>query len=198
MVSVNQNLFIRTICLLLVINVLMYKSASFGTGVLTTNAILLQIHYLMAYFFDGFSNASSILSGKALGSKDYRLYKKTLSISVQWAIIISIFLTVLYWLFSKGIIGFFTNIQEVIELAEIYSGWLLLFPISISLGIVFYGIFTGATETAPVRKSMTIALLFFLLFFFLMVPFFGNPGLWLSFIAFSAGRSLFCLITSQS
>lgn len=143
MLSVNQDLFIRTVCLLLVFNIFTYKSASFGTETLAANAVLLQIHYLMAYFFDGFSNASSILSGKALGSKDYSLYKKTVTISVQWAIVTSILLTILYWAFSQETIGLFTNIQEVVNIAGVYSNWLLLFPISTSIGIIFYGIFTG-------------------------------------------------------
>lgn len=191
MVAVNQDLFVRTVCLLLVFNMFTYKSASFGTETLAANAVLLQIHYLMAYFFDGFSNASSILSGRAAGSKDYRLYKKTLFISGQWAIITSIFLTVSYWAISDEIIGLFTNIEEVIGIAGLYSNWLLLFPISTSLGIIFYGIFTGATETAAIRKSMILSLLFFFAVYFLSVPYYHNHGLWLAFIAFSAGRSLF-------
>ncbi|WP_333474089.1 MATE family efflux transporter [Psychrobacillus psychrodurans] len=191
MLSVNQDLFIRTVCLLLVFNIFTYKSASFGTETLAANAVLLQIHYLMAYFFDGFSNASSILSGKALGSKDYSLYKKTVTISGQWAIITSILITFLYWAFSQETIGLFTNIQEVVNIAGVYSNWLLLFPISTSIGIIFYGIFTGASETAPIRKSMIFSLLSFFLIFVLVVPFFNNHGLWMAFIAFSAGRSLF-------
>ncbi|WP_427136927.1 MATE family efflux transporter [Psychrobacillus psychrodurans] len=191
MLSVNQDLFIRTVCLLLVFNIFTYKSASFGTETLAANAVLLQIHYLMAYFFDGFSNASSILSGKALGSKDYSLYKKTVTISVHWAIVTSILLTILYWAFSQETIGLFTNIQEVVDIAVVYSNWLLLFPISTSIGIIFYGIFTGASETAPIRKSMIFSLLSFFLIFVLVVPFFNNHGLWIAFIAFSAGRSLF-------
>ena len=191
MLSVNQDLFIRTVCLLLVFNIFTYKSASFGTETLAANAVLLQIHYLMAYFFDGFSNASSILSGKALGSKDYSLYKKTVTISIHWAIVTSILLTILYWAFSQETIGLFTNIQEVVDIAVVYSNWLLLFPISTSIGIIFYGIFTGASETAPIRKSMIFSLLSFFLIFVLVVPFFNNHGLWIAFIAFSAGRSLF-------
>lgn len=54
-----------------------------------TNAVLIQIHYIMAYFFDGFANASSILVGKAIGSKDKHLYKKTLMLSWQWGPILS-------------------------------------------------------------------------------------------------------------
>lgn len=191
MFLVNKDLFIRTICLLLVFNLFTYKSASFGTETLAANAVLLQIHYLMAYFFDGFSNATSILSGKAMGAKDYKLYKKTLSISAQWAILTSAFLTLMYWLFSEPVIRLFTTIEEVVGIAMIYSNWLLLFPIATSIGIIFYGTFTGATETAPVRNSMIFSLLFYLLIFYISVPHLQNHGIWLSFIAFSIGRSLF-------
>lgn len=191
MMLVNKDLFIRTICLLVVFNLFTYKSASFGTETLAANAVLLQIHYLMAYFFYGFSNATSILTGKAMGAKDYGLYKRTLAISGQWALIISAFLTGVYWLFSETAIRLFTNIEEVIEIAMVYSNWLLLFPVATSIGIIFYGMFTGATETAPVRNSMILALAFYLLIFYLSVPYLQNHGLWLSFIAFSTGRSLF-------
>lgn len=76
MMAVNQDLFIRTICLLAVFNLFTYKSAAFGTEILAANAVLLQIHYIMAYFYDGLSNASSILSGRAIGSRDPGLLKR--------------------------------------------------------------------------------------------------------------------------
>ncbi|MEH7429937.1 MATE family efflux transporter, partial [Priestia megaterium] len=55
MFNVNKDLFIRTICLLVVINMFTAKGASFGTEFLAANAVLFQIHYIMAYFFDGFA-----------------------------------------------------------------------------------------------------------------------------------------------
>lgn len=192
--AVNQDLFIRTICLLAVINLFTYKSAAFGTETLAANAVLLQIHYLMAYFYDGFSNASSILSGKAIGSKDSRLFKKTINLSFQWAFYSSILLTVSYWLFSESLFSFFTSIPEVIELGGIYGDWLLLYPLVASFGIVLYGVFTGATETAHIRNSMLLALAVFLLALWGGVPFLQNHGLWLAFILFSLGRSAFLVM----
>ncbi|WLR54933.1 hypothetical protein LC048_21575 [Mesobacillus subterraneus] len=41
--------------------------ASIGEVTLAANAILLQIHYIIAYLFGGFANASSILVGRAIG-----------------------------------------------------------------------------------------------------------------------------------
>ncbi|WP_394120022.1 MATE family efflux transporter [Planococcus donghaensis] len=194
MMAVNQDLFIRTLCLLTVINLFTYKSAAFGTETLAANAVLLQVHYLMAYFYDGISNASSILSGRAVGSNDSRLFKKTINLSFQWAIYSSMLLTVSYWLFSESLFSFFTSIPEVIELGGIYGDWLLLYPLVASFGIVLYGVFTGATETAHIRNSMLLALGVFLLALWGGVPFLQNHGLWLAFILFSLGRSAFLVM----
>ena len=64
-------------------------------------------------------------------------------------------------------------------------------PIQAFIGLIFYGVFTGATEAVPVRNSMLLALLAFLFVQFLAVPQHGNHGLWLAFLVFSLGRSLF-------
>jgi MATE family multidrug resistance protein len=191
MMTVNRDLFIRTLCLLTVFNIFTVKGASFGTETLAANAVLFQIHYIMAYFFDGFSNASSILVGKAIGSKDKSLYKKTLMFSCQWAILSSLFIAGIYYLCSDYIISVFTRIPSVIDLANIYGIWLILFPLSASFGIILYGVFTGATEAAPIRNSMIYSLIAYLITLYIFVPDFQNHGLWLAFIAFSLGRSLF-------
>lgn len=191
MMSVNRDLFLRTVCLLTVFNLFTAKGASFGTEVLAANAVLIQIHYLMAYIFDGFSNASSILTGRAVGSKDERLYKKTIQLSCQWAILSSLFIAGIYYLCSEYMIRLFTHMPRIIDLADKYGIWIVLFPLSASFGIILYGIFTGATEAASIRNSMIMALAVYLIVQFVAVPRFHNHGLWLAFIGFSLGRSVF-------
>lgn len=191
MMKVNRDLFIRTLCLLTVFNLFTAKGASFGTETLAANAILIQIHYIMAYFFDGLANASSILIGKAIGSKDKPLYQKTLRLSWQWSVYSSVIIAGVYYLLNDYILRLFTKIPEIIEIANIYDIWIIVFPIAISLGIVLYGVFTGATEAEPIRNSMLLALAVYLMVHFLVVPVAGNHGLWLSFVIFSAGRSVF-------
>lgn len=194
MMAVNQDLFIRTICLLAVFNLFTYKSADFGTETLAANAVLLQIHYLMAYFFDGLSNASSIFSGKAIGSKDRKLFQRNLELSFQWAFYSSVMLLMLYWIFKESVFSFFTSIPEVIRLGYIYGDWLLFFPLVSSFGIVLYGVFTGATETVPIRNSMLLSLIVFLIAMAAGVPYLENHGVWLAFILFSLGRSVFLIL----
>lgn len=62
-IGVNFDLVIRTVCLLAVTNLFMEEASGEGEIVLAANSILFQIQYLMAYFFDGFANASSVFDG---------------------------------------------------------------------------------------------------------------------------------------
>ncbi|MGG1401395.1 MATE family efflux transporter [Bacillus salipaludis] len=194
MFNVNKDLFIRTICLLVVINMFTAKGASFGTDILAANAILFQIHYIMAYFFDGFANATSILVGKAVGSNDKELYKKTLTLSKQWSVIMAFVIAFVYGLFQEQIIALFTNLPRVIELSAKYGFWLSLYPFAACFGLVIYGVFTGATEIAPVRNSMIYAMLVYVLLQITVTPIWHNHGLWLSFIVYTIGRSGFLIM----
>ncbi|MGG0031991.1 MATE family efflux transporter [Priestia megaterium] len=194
MFNVNKDLFIRTICLLVVINMFTAKGASFGTEFLAANAVLFQIHYIMAYFFDGFANASSILVGKAVGSNDKELFKKTLTLSRQWSIITAVIIASLYALFQKQVIGLFTNLPDVIELSLTYGVWLIIYPFVACFGLVLYGVFTGATEIVPVRNSMIYAMVIYIIIQITATPIWHNHGLWLAFIIYTIGRSGFLVM----
>lgn len=194
MFNVNKDLFIRTICLLVVINMFTAKGASFGTEFLAANAVLFQIHYIMAYFFDGFANASSILVGKAVGSNDKELYKKTLTLSRQWSVITAVTIASLYALFQEQVIGLFTNLPDVIELSLTYGVWLIIYPFVACFGLVLYGVFTGATEIAPVRNSMIYAMIVYIIIQITATPIWHNHGLWLAFIIYTIGRSGFLVM----
>lgn len=194
MLSVNSDLFIRTICLLAMFNIFTANSTSFGQEILAANAILLQVHYIMAYFFDGFANASSIYAGQAGGSRNRLLLKNTIRWSWYSSFIPALLIVIVYWVFHKPVLGLFTDSDSTVTLATQYSPWLLLFPIVTGAGLVFYGLFTGLSVTAPIRNSMILAFVLFMIVLWLATPVYGNHGLWLAFIAFGLGRSVFLLI----
>ncbi|MCU7766891.1 MULTISPECIES: MATE family efflux transporter [Bacillales] len=194
MFNVNKDLFIRTICLLIVINMFTAKGASFGTEFLAANAVLFQIHYIMAYLFDGFANASSILVGKSIGSNDKELYKKTLTLSRQWSLITAFVISSLYTIFQEPIIGLFTSLPSVIEISLKYGPWLIVYPFAACFGLVIYGVFTGATEIAPVRNSMIYATILYVIIQLIITPIWHNHGLWLAFVIYTIGRSVFLVM----
>ena len=191
--AVNLDLVIRTICLLVTTNLFLEKAAHNGKIILAANSILFQVQYLMSYIFDGFANASSVFSGIAVGEKDFKKLKWVMRKSIHFCIIISAFLSTAFILGGEKLLLFYTKNAEVINTANQYKMWIVIFPIVVSFGLVIYGNFTGATETTYIRNSMLQSLVIFLILYFTVLPAYQNHGLWLSFIVFSLARSLFLM-----
>lgn len=191
--AVNLDLVIRTICLLVTTNLFLEKAAQNGKIILAANSILFQVQYLMSYIFDGFANASSVFSGIAIGEKNFRKLKWVMGKSIQFCIAISLFLSTAFIFGGEKLLLFYTKNMEVINIASQYKIWMLIFPLVVSFGLVIYGNFTGAIETAYIRNSMIQALIVFLIFYFTGTSMYKNHGLWLSFIVFSLARSAFLM-----
>ncbi|MFT4398779.1 MATE family efflux transporter [Bacillus sp. SW14] len=194
MLLVNRDLFLRTICLLVVFNVFTAKGASYGTETLAANAVLLQVHYLIAYFYDGFANASSIVTGKSIGQKNKQLFQSVIKLTYQWAIIASAASAVVIFAGKMYLYPLFTKIEEVLGTIHMYHEWLILYSLCAGFGVIFYGVFTGATETGYVRQSMVYAAAAFMAAYFALTGVFQNHGLWCSFIIFSLARSVFLMM----
>lgn len=194
MIFVNGDLMIRTLCLLLVTNQFIASGSHLGTDILAANSVLFQIHYIMAYIFDGFANAASIYSGRAQGEKNLCLYKDILRYAFISCLAASFILTAIWFVADDSIIALFTTQTTIVVLCHQYGFWLLAFPILGSAGLVYYGIFAGSSNTAPIRNSMLLSLGTWYLSWYYLLPYLGNNGLWLSYILFCIGRSLFLII----
>lgn len=188
---VNTDLIIRTICLMTVTNIFMEQGSLYGPIVLAANSILFQIQYLISYIFDGISNANSVFIGNGIGEKNNFKINWVIKKAKEMCFVISVFLMIIILFFGDGLISLFSNNQEVILTAIKFKIWLLIFIPSISVGLVFYGIFTGGANTRFVRNSMLQSLVLFAVVYIIGIPNLQNHGLWLSFVLFSLGRSLF-------
>lgn len=193
MLAVNANLMIRTACLLTVNNVIATVGASFGTVVLAANAVLLQLKDIMSYLIDGMANGAAIFSGKAIGASSRPLFDATLRMTYKWLAVLAVVLMAGYLVTSDFLIRLFTGIPDVIAVCEEYNLYVLVYPVCAGIGMVLYGVFCGATRTAPIRNMMLIALAVFYLLQRLMVPVWGNDGLWIAFLMFMVTQSVVLL-----
>ncbi len=189
--KVNGDLVIRTICLMIVTNIFMEQGSLYGAVVLAANSILFQIQYLISYIFDGISNANSVFIGNSIGEKNNKKIEWTIKKAKKMCIWISIVLMTIILFFGNGLISLFSNNKEVILTAINYKIWILVFIPSISVGLIFYGIFTGGANTKFIRNSMLQSLFLFFIIYMICITHLKNHGLWLSFIIFSLGRSVF-------
>ncbi|MDO4179310.1 MAG: MATE family efflux transporter [Phascolarctobacterium sp.] len=190
MLKVNVNLMIRTACLLTVNNILTAVGASFGTAVLAANAVLFQIKDIMSYLIDGMANGASIFSGRAIGKHSKELFNATISMTYKWMIVLVVFLMACFHFGNRLVIKIFTNIDSVIQLALQYNIYILVWPVFGCIGMVLYGVFCGATRTAPVRNMMLISLTVFYAAEKLLVPLKGNDGLWMAYQCFFISQAI--------
>lgn len=68
--SVNRDLFIRSVCLIIVYLAFTSISARFGDVLLASCSIMLKLLLMFSYFTDGFAFAGEALTGKYVGMRD--------------------------------------------------------------------------------------------------------------------------------
>ena len=198
MLKVNVNLMIRTACLLTVNNIIAAVGASFGTVVLAANAVLLQLKDIMSYLIDGMANGAAIFSGRAVGAKSGAGLDAAIRMTFKWLVVLAVILMGVYAAGNEFFIRLFTNLDEVVAMAMTYNVFVLFYPVCAGIGMVLYGVFCGATRTAPVRNMMLLALAVFYLLQWQLVPKIGNSGLWLALLGFMAAQSVILLYYLKS
>ena len=198
MLKVNVNLMIRTACLLTVNNIIAAVGASFGTVVLAANAVLLQLKDIMSYLIDGMANGAAIFSGRAVGAKSGAGLDAAIRMTFKWLVVLAVMLMGVYAAGNEFFIRLFTNLDEVVAMALTYNVFVLFYPVCAGIGMVLYGVFCGATRTAPVRNMMLLALAVFYLLQWQLVPIIGNSGLWLALLGFMAAQSVILLYYLKS
>ena len=186
----NNDIFIRTICLILVFSFFTREGAKFGDLTLAANSILMKFYLLMALALDGFNHAAEALVGKAIGAKSKDLFNKAVSLAMKWSLAFGLIFTLFYWLAGELMINLLTDIHSVRQLALIYLPWMMVLPLVSVWCFLLDGVFIGATRGPEMRNAMLICLLCFYLPTWYVFRFMDNHGLWLAFTIFIAMRGM--------
>ncbi|MCI0399845.1 MAG: MATE family efflux transporter [Gammaproteobacteria bacterium] len=190
MLSINHNIFNRTLLLIFVFAFFAAQGARQGDVILAANAILLNFQALMALVLDGFAHAVGALVGRAIGSRQYDAFARAIKITAIWAGSGAILFTIVFALFGRWLVFAMTDIQEVRITALNYLPWVIFSPIISVWCYVLDGIFIGATRAVEMRNTMLLSVfLVYLPAWYLLQPL-GNHGLWLAFLLFMATRGI--------
>ncbi|MBQ6770062.1 MAG: MATE family efflux transporter [Bacteroidales bacterium] len=189
--KVNADFMIRSILLVLSIAYFNNQSAKLGDDMLAVNMILMQFFYIFSYFTDGFAYAGEALVGRFTGAHDQKQLRQTVKLLLIWGFVIALPFTVLYALFPDWFIGLISDQPEIIPMAKPYHIYLALIPLITFAAFLWDGIYIGATAARAIRNTMIIsALCVFLPASLLLMPHFGNHGLWIAFLLFMVARGL--------
>ena len=188
--QVNSNIFLRTLCLIIVSTFFTSASAKFGDITLAVNSLMMQLFVLFSYMMDGFAYAAEALTGRFVGEQNPSSLRLLIKRLFVWGIGLTFFFTILYVFFSESILGILTDKESVIQLAKEYIGWALLIPIAGFSAFLWDGIFIGMTASRQMRDSMFVAMISFFVIYYLTRSSFGNNGLWFAFIVYLSMRGV--------
>ena len=169
--SLNSDLFIRSVCLIAVYLGFTLIAAKFGDLLLAVSAIMMKLFMLFAYFTDGFAFAGEALVGKYIGMKDKAMAKKAVNGVLLWSMGVGLFFIVLYLFGGGPILRLMTNDLTVIEACRKYFLWLLLMPAIGSAAFTFDGLYIGATASKELVNASLSAVAAFFLVWFCLSPF---------------------------
>ena len=193
--KVNGDIFLRTVCIIAVTTYFTVASSSQPYPTLAVNTLIMQLFSLFSYFMDGFAYACESLCGKYYGANDRKGLVQVIHRVIVWGIGLAVLCSLLYGFAGKEIISILTDHQDVIQASENCKLWLVLIPLTGFLAFLYDGILIGMTQSKIMRNAIFISTA---LFFF---SYFGlgktNDALWLGFILYLAGRSVFMILFSR-
>ena len=189
--KVNADFMIRSILLVLSIAYFNNQSAKLGDDMLAVNMILMQFFYIFSYFTDGFAYAGEALVGRFTGAHDTKQLRQTVRLLFLWGFLIALPFTALYALFPDWFISLVSDQPEIIPMAQPYHIYLAAIPLVTFAAFLWDGVYIGATAARAIRNTMLISAIgVFLPASLLLMPHFGNHGLWIAFLLFMVARGL--------
>ncbi len=183
--SVNFDIFIRTLLLAFSFAWFIQRSGAFGDVTLAANQVLLQLFLFTGLALDGTAIAAETLVGQAMGSRDLARGLARYSSAVRRTFVMAAFaalvFVLLYWLAGDALIALLTPQGAIREATQAYMPWVIISPLIVVVGFQLDGIFIGATRAREMRNSMIVTAPVFLASSLWLAPTFGNHGLWAAF-----------------
>ena len=189
MLSVNRDIFIRSLALQGVFFLITVQGARMGEETVAANALLLNGLLLTAYALDGLAHAVEALCGHAIGAGDRPALRRSLVVAGGWSLIASSGFALLFLLGGHLFIQMQTDIPGVRETAFEYLPYLALLPLIAVWSYLLDGLFIGATHAREMRDAMLLSVVIALPFAWLASGL-GNHGLWLAFLLFMGLRGV--------
>ncbi len=190
LLSVNADIFVRTLCLLFAFAWFARQGTALGATVLAANAVLLQFIHLLSYGLDGFAHAAEALVGQAVGARSRAALVNAIRLTTVLAVLTALLYVAAYALFGGAIIDWLTTQEEVRTAAAEYLPWLVAMPVLAVWSYQLDGVFIGSLQTAEMRNAMLVSTAIYWVGVFVAVDLLGNHGLWLSLALFFCLRAV--------
>ena len=203
LISLNGNLFIRSLCFMVVYVGFTSLASNYGDVELAVSTIMMKLFMLFSYFVDGFAYAGEALVGKYMGrnqqseinNQDNVQIPHVVRLLFAWSLGVGLLFTVIFALWSSGFYLTMTSDATVLARLADYTPWLIAMPIVSTLAFMWDGVYTGATAGKHIRNAMIYAALAFVIGYLVTYWWLGIQGLYIAYFAHLIARVIY--LTAQ-
>ena len=178
MAALNRDILIRSLLLEAIFVSFLFFGAGLGDTILAANQVLLQFLMVTAYALDGFAFAAEALVAQAYGAKNRLHLRKSALLTSAWAFGTALLMAACFAAAGAWIIDLMAKATDVQSTARIYLAYLVLVPPLGCAAFMLDGIFVGATRSVDMRNMMVVSALIYAAALAVLLPNFGNHGLW--------------------
>ncbi len=190
LLSINLDIFIRTLFLTFSFLWVTYLGSKLGEDYLAVNAILMQFILFAAFFLDAYAFSTEGIFGYTIGKRNKKSFLLAVNYSIQLSVFTALVISIFYLIFFKQVINIITDVEILRFISYNHAIWVIVIPPVAAFCYQFDGIFIGSSQTKELRNGMMISVASFIVISIYLTKYFNNHGLWLSLLLFMALRSL--------
>ena len=199
MLSLNTNLFIRSLCFMVVYVGYTSLASLYGDTELAVSSIMMKLFMFFSFFVDGFAYAGEALVGKAFGESSLEHCKtpeihRTVRALFNWALGVGLLFTVIYAFWGDEAFALMTSDATVLAAAVKYKIWLIGMPLISTLAFMWDGVYIGATAGVQIRNSMIWAAVGFIIGYVATFSFVGPQALYIGYFAHLIARAFYLTV----
>lgn len=194
LMQLNGNLFIRSLCFMVVYVGFTSLASKYGDTELAVSAILMKLFMLFSYFVDGFAFAGEALVGRYIGERAPQMTRRAVRLLFNWSLGVGLIFTAVYALWGDDCIRLITTDMMVIDGARPYMVWLIAMPIVSTLAFMWDGVYVGATAGIQIRNSMIWAAVAFVGAYLACYRWIGVQAIYVAYFAHLLARVVYLSI----
>lgn len=190
LIALNGDIMLRSFVLVAAFAFFTAQSARQGDVALAANAVLMNFFMIGGHFLDGIATAAEQMAGESLGARQKAAFKRTVRLTLFWGSGLAITAFLFFWFVGPFAINMMTTSEDVRVFARTHLIWATLTPLAGFVAFQFDGVFIGATWSSDLRNMMLLSLVVFLIAWWLLMPLYGNHGLWIALLIFVGVRGI--------
>ncbi|WP_264210072.1 MATE family efflux transporter [Leisingera thetidis] len=190
MMQVNGDIMVRSVLLTGSFTTFLFIGSGIGDVNLAANQILLQFVEITAFALDGFAFSAEALVGGAVGARARDRVRRAAVVTSQWGAGGAVLLGIAFAAGGPWLIDLMSTSEDVREAGRVFLIWAVAMPVLGIASWMFDGIYIGATWTRAMRWAMLQSVAIYIMALMILVPAFGNHGLWAALIVLNIARGV--------